>query len=128
MQPYITKHLPKQDFGKIVERVTEALKTEQFGVLTTIDVKATMKQKLDVPFRNYLILGACNPPFAHKALTLNDKIGVLLPCNVIVQEWDDTIEVSAMDPRVMMAGENNPEMIQLAADVATKLEKVLSIL
>jgi len=126
MAPYITKHLSKRPFKEVIELVTEELKSEQFGVITTIDVKETMRIKLAVGFRNYLILGACNPPFAHKALTLNDKIGVLLPCNVVVQEWDNTIEVSAMDPRVMMAGEENPEMLMLADEIGQKLDRVLN--
>ncbi len=126
MAPYITKHLSKRPFNEAIDLITEELRTEQFGVITTIDVKETMKVKLDLEFRNYTILGACNPSFAHKALSLNDKVGVLLPCNVVVQEWDDTIEVSAMDPRVMMAGEKHPEMLNLAEELGSKLDRVLN--
>jgi len=126
MKPYITKKIAKRPFGEVLELVTGELKKEQFGIITTIDVTATMKEKLNAEFRNYVILGACNPPFAHKALTINDKIGVLLPCNVIVQEWGDAIEVSAMDPRVMMAGETSHEMHQLADEVGQRLDDVIA--
>ena len=105
--------------------MTAALKEEQFGVLTTINVKATMKEKLNADFRNYVILGACNPPFAHKVLTINDKVGVLLPCNVCLQELEDRIEVFAMDPRHFMASDPDPEMRLLAAQVGEKLDRVL---
>ncbi len=101
---YISKKLSGITFAEAIEKVTEDLKVEKFGVLIEIDFKATLRDRLDVDFRNYVVLGFCNPPFAYRALSLNDKIGVLLPCNVIVQELDDGIEVCAMDPGAMMAG------------------------
>jgi len=92
-----------QSFDEAIETVTALLKDEGFGVLTEIDVKDTLKKKLDVDFKKYRILGACNPQFAHKALTAEDKIGVMLPCNVIVEEHEDgKVEVSAVDPVASM--------------------------
>jgi len=100
MNYYFSKIL-KGNFNDTVEKVTAALKTEQFGVLTEIDIKDTLKKKLDVNFNNYKILGACNPPYAHKALLAENKIGTMLPCNVIVQELDSgDIEVAAVNPTV----------------------------
>lgn len=122
---YISKTLTGISFEEAIEKVTADLKEEKFGVLTEIDVKATLKKKLDVDFRKYIILGFCNPPFAHRALTLNDKVGVLLPCNVIVQEHDDAVEVMAMDPGAMMAGEDNAELKELAVDVSDILKRVI---
>jgi uncharacterized protein (DUF302 family) len=123
---YISVNLPQGDFQEAIEKVKVALKEEQFGVLTSIDVKATMKEKLDADFRNYVILGACNPPFAHKVLTINDKVGVLLPCNVCLQELDDRIEVFAMDPRFFMANDPDEDMRKVAAQVGEKLDRVLA--
>jgi uncharacterized protein (DUF302 family) len=125
---YISKKLPKGGFQEAVDKVTQALKEEQFGVITFIDVKATMKEKLGAEFRNYVILGACNPPFAHKALTINDKVGVLLPCNVCLQEMEDHIEVFAMDPSQVMGNSGDPEMTELADTVTVKLRKILDSL
>ena len=122
---YISKKLTGISFEEAIEKVTEDLKVEKFGVLTEIDVKATLKKKLDADFRNYRILGFCNPPFAHKALTLNDKIGVLLPCNVIVQELDDCVEVFAMDPAAFMANDENKELAELAIGVSSILKRVI---
>jgi len=122
---YISKKLTGISFEEAIEKVTEDLKVEKFGVLTAIDVKATLKKKLDADFRNYRILGFCNPPFAHKALTLNDKIGVLLPCNVIVQELDDCVEVFAMDPAAFMANDENKELAELAIGVSSILKRVI---
>ena len=102
MSYYFNKTL-NLSFDKAIARVTEELKKEGFGILTDIDVKATLKQKLDVEFRKYRILGACNPPFAYKALQAEDKIGTMLPCNVIVQEISDgQVEVTAIDPLASM--------------------------
>ena len=120
-----TLHL---SFDDAIARVTEALKQHGFGVLTDIDVKATMKQKLDVDFRNYRILGACNAPFAHRALELEDKIGTMLPCNVIVQQVGDDVEVAAVDPLASMAGVNNPALGEVGAQVRAKLQAVIDSL
>lgn len=125
---YISVKLPGREFNEVRETVTQALKEEQFGVITTIDVRATMKEKLDTDFRNYVILGACNPPFAHKALQINDKVGVLLPCNVCIQEWDDHIEVFAMDPSAVMGNAGSDPMSELAETVTLRLRKVLDSL
>jgi len=122
---YIAKKLKGIGFEEAIDKVTNELGKEKFGVLTEIDVKATLKKKLDADFRNYRILGFCNPPFAHRVLSLNDKVGVLLPCNVIVQELDDAVEVFAMDPGAMMAGEENPELKKLANDVSGILRRVI---
>jgi uncharacterized protein (DUF302 family) len=114
-------------FDKAVARVVDALKGEGFGVLTDIDVAATMKQKLGIEFRPYRILGACNPPLAHKALTAEDKVGVMLPCNVIVQEAGaGKVEVAAIDPRAAMERAGNPALTDLANEVADKLTRVVS--
>jgi uncharacterized protein (DUF302 family) len=109
--------------------VIEALKAEGFGVLTEIDVRAVMKQKLGVDFRPYCILGACNPTLAHKALSAEDKIGTMLPCNVIVQDHGNgRIEVAAINPRAAMQGVGNPALGPIADEVAAKLEKVVASL
>ncbi len=114
-------------FSKVIENVTEELQKEGFGILTEIDVKATLKKKLDIDFRNYQILGACNPPFAYKALQAEEKIGTMLPCNVIVQEKPDgKIEVSAVDPVASMQAINNPTLVEIARDIRHKLKKVIS--
>lgn len=113
------------DFESAIERVTEELKKEGFGVLTEIDVKATLKKKLDVDFRPYRILGACNPPFAHKALLAEEKIGTMLPCNVIVQQTDAGVEVAAVDPLASMAAVDNPELAKIADEVRTRLMRVV---
>ncbi|MFM9841378.1 MAG: DUF302 domain-containing protein [Dongiaceae bacterium] len=116
----------KLPFDAAVERVTEALKHEGFGVLTDIDVKATMKKKLNVDFRNYRILGACNPALAHKALQLEDKIGTMLPCNVVLQERNPgQIEVSAVDPVASMMAIENLQLADVAKSVQTKLKAVI---
>ncbi|MCE5273413.1 DUF302 domain-containing protein [bacterium] len=117
------------NFDQAVERVTENLKIAGFGVITEIDVKATFKKKLDQDFRRYLILGACNPKFAHRALSLEDKLGVLIPCNVVVQEHTDgRVEVSAMDPGLMLQIIEQPELRELAQDVRGCLQKVVDSL
>jgi uncharacterized protein (DUF302 family) len=112
-------------FDETIDAVTEELKKEGFGVLTDIDVKATFKKKLDMDFRQYRILGACNPPFAHKALQTEDKIGTMLPCNVIVQEVDGGIEVAAIDPVASMRTVENPELMDIAKTIQGKLKKVI---
>lgn len=116
-------------FDEAIARVTESLTTEGFGVLTEIDVKATMNKKLDVDFRNYRILGACNPPFAYRALQAEDKIGTLLPCNIVVQEWEDgQVEIIAVDPVSSMQAVENPELADIASEIRDKLSRVISSL
>ena len=113
-------------FDKAIERVTDELKKEGFGVLTEIDVQTTLKKKLDVDFRPYRILGACNPPFAHQALQAEKKIGLMLPCNVIVQDTGDgKIEVAAIDPLVAMSRVENPDLEPVAKEVQSKLKRVI---
>jgi uncharacterized protein (DUF302 family) len=125
MSYYFNKTL-KLSFDKAITAVTEELKKEGFGILTDIDVKATLKKKLDVEFRKYRILGACNPPFAYKALQAEDKIGAMLPCNVIVQEISDgKVEVTAIDPLASMQAVENPALKAIAAEISSKLKKVI---
>jgi uncharacterized protein (DUF302 family) len=113
-------------FDEAVEKVTEELKKEGFGVLTEIDVQATLKKKLDVNFKKYQILGACNPPFAHEALKAENKIGAMLPCNVIVQELDNgKTEVAAVDPVASMQAVENDKLGGVASEIRSKLEKVI---
>ncbi len=115
-----------EDYEAVLARVPDALATEGFGVLTEIDVKATLKKKIDVDFRRYKILGACNPPFAHKVLLADLEVGLLLPCNVLVYELDDgKTMVSAIDPIKMMAGNDNAEMATIAEEVRGKLVAAL---
>ena len=124
-----TRNLGKVEFEKAIERVTAALKTEGFGVLTEIDVKGTLKKKLDVDFRQYKILGACNPPLAHQALSSELMIGLLLPCNVIVYEEDDgTVTTSAVNPMEMFKVVENPGMADIADQVNTKIRNVVDSL
>ena len=128
MSYYINRVL-HVSFDSAVERVKEALKNEGFGVLTEIDVKETLKKKLDVEFPRYRILGACNPPFAYEALKAEDKIGVLLPCNVIVRETQGSdVEVAAIDPLVSMQAVGNPRLKETAAKVQAKLKSVIAAL
>ena len=115
------------NFENVVQMTTEALQKEGFGVLTDIDVKATLKKKLDVDFRKYRILGACNPPYAHRALQAEDKIGTMLPCNVIVQQIDDKIiEIAAIDPISSMRAIDNPSLGIIAQEIQEKLKKVIN--
>ncbi len=114
-------------YDQAIIRVTELLKEEGFGVLTEIDVKETLKKKLDVDFKKYKILGACNPNFAHKDLLAEDKIGVMLPCNVIVEEHEDgTVEVSAVNPVASMQAVANDDLHPIAEQVRSNLEKVMN--
>jgi uncharacterized protein (DUF302 family) len=116
-------------FEDAVQRVTEALKKEGFGVLTEIDVRATLKTKLDVDFRRYVILGACNPPLAKRALDAEPDIGLLLPCNVVVQEsGDEEIAVSIADPKAMFTLTGNADIVPVAADADARLRRVLGAL
>ena len=124
---YYFKKTLNLSFDKAIARVTEELKKEGFGILTDIDVKATLKKKLDVEFRNYRILGACNPPFAYKALQAEDKIGTMLPCNVIVQEISDgQVEVTAIDPLASMQAVENPALKEIASEISNKLKTVIN--
>jgi len=112
-------------YDEAIARVTDELKKEGFGVLTEIDVKETLKKKLDVDFRRYKILGACNPPFAYQALQAEEYIGAMLPCNVIVQEKGSGVEVAAVDPVASMAGVKNDKLAGIAEQVRQRLEKVV---
>jgi len=113
-------------FDDAIQKVTDELKKEGFGILTEIDVKETFKKKLDVDFRKYKILGACNPPFAYKALQAEETLGVLLPCNVVVQEKEEgKIQVSVVNPMESMKAVQNPALEEIAAQVSEKLQIVL---
>ena len=129
MNYYFSKSLVNVTFDEAIQKVTESLKEEGFGILTEIDIKATLKKKLDVDFYNYKILGACNPPFAYKALLAEDKIGAMLPCNVIVQEKEaGQVEVSAVDPVASMQAIENDELIDIANEIRARLQKVIKAL
>ncbi|MBA4744462.1 MULTISPECIES: DUF302 domain-containing protein [Flagellimonas] len=113
-------------FEEVIEKVTQGLKDEGFGILTEIDVKETLKNKLDINFKKYRILGACNPPYAHKALQAEDKIGTMLPCNVIVQEIEaGTIEVAAVNPMASMQAVENEKLNEVANEITAMLENVI---
>lgn len=128
MSYYFSKNL-SGDFNSIIDKVIASLKTEGFGVLTEIDVKETLKKKLDVDFKKYKILGACNPPFAYKALQAEDKIGAMLPCNVTVIEQDNgKVEVAAVDPVASMQAIQNQSLASVANEVRNKLKKVVDSL
>ena len=128
MEYYFSKTIT-ETFDDTILKVTEALKAEGFGILTEIDVKATLKKKIDVDFYNYKILGACNPPFAYKALLAEDKIGTMLPCNVIVQEKvAGQVEVSAVDPSASMLSIENKDLQAIATEIRTMLKKVIESL
>jgi len=127
MNYYFTTTLRNLSFFEAILKVTEALKKEGFGILTEIDIKSTMKSKLDVNFYNYTILGACNPPFAYKALQAEDKIGTMLPCNVIVQEREEgVVEISAVDPAASMSSVDNEGLNSIASEVRDALQRVIS--
>lgn len=114
------------DFEAVIENVTELLKKEGFGILTQIDIQQTLKNKLDVDFKKYKILGACNPPFAYEALQQEDKIGTMLPCNIIVQELEpNKIEVAAINPMVSMQAVKNEKLGYVAEQVSNKLKNVI---
>ena len=116
-------------FDEAVEKVTEELKKEGFGVLSEINIHEKLKEKLDVDFRKYRILGACNPPKAYEALQTENKIGTMLPCNVIIQELDNgKTEVAAVDPVVSMMAVEKPELESIAKEIRTKLQKVIDTL
>jgi len=128
MNYYFSKTLDLS-FDEAIKRVTDELKKEGFGVLTEIDVKATLKKKLDADFRNYRILGACNPPLAHQALQAEPHIGLMLPCNVVVQEDENgQTVVSAIDPVASMQTVENESLGKIAGQVGPKLQKVIECL
>lgn len=119
----------KTDYDTALTRVTEALKSEGFGVLTEIDMQQTFKNKLDVDFHPYRILGACNPQLAHRALTLSPEVGMLLPCNVTVSQVDDeTVEVAIIDPITMLEPANHPELQPIAEEAQARLRRVITAL
>ena len=126
MAYYSTKTV-ERSFDETLAKLTDELKKEGFGILTEIDVKETLKKKLNVDFRRYKILGACNPPLAYQALQAEDKIGILLPCNVIIQEkGDGQVEVSAIDPMETMKVVGNPKLAAIAEQVQAKLKRVVA--
>jgi uncharacterized protein (DUF302 family) len=128
MSYYFSKIL-SAGFDEAVRRTTDALKAQGFGIITEIDVKDTLQKKLGIAFRNYRILGACNPALAHEALELEDKIGTMLPCNVVVQETPGgSIEVAAIDPVASMAAVDNPRLKQAAERVRELLQKAIASL
>ena len=126
MSYYFSKTV-NADFDAAIEKVTEELKKEGFGILTQIDVKETLKKKIDIDFKKYRILGACNPHFAYEALKAEDKIGTMLPCNIIVQEHENgKVEVSAVDPVSSMMAVKNEALVPIAMQVTEKLSRVIS--
>jgi len=128
MSYYFSKII-NESFDRAIVKVVLCLKNEGFGVLTEIDVKETLKKKMDVDFQKYRILGACNPAFAYKALKAEDKIGTMLPCNVIVQEISEgEVEIAAVDPVASMKAVENPALFEIANQVQEKLRKVIESL
>ena len=126
MSYHISKTLQNTDFNKAIEKTTAILKEEGFGVLTEIDIKDTLKKKIDADFKNYKILGACNPQLAHQALQAEDKIGLMLPCNVIVEQHENgDVEVSAVDPIASMQAVDNDSLGSVASQVQQKLKTVI---
>lgn len=129
MEYYFNKTLTDFTFEEVIGRTTQALQNEGFGILTEIDLRTTLKNKLDVDFPNYKILGACNPGFAYKALLAENKIGTMLPCNVIVRETKNgSIEVAAVDPIASMMGVENESLALIAEEVRSKLKKAVDSL
>ncbi|WP_167615419.1 DUF302 domain-containing protein [Maribellus sediminis] len=126
MSYYIGTKVQNKNFDEAIELVTAELKNEGFGVITEVDVTNTLKNKLDVDFKKYRILGACNPNFAYQALSAEDKIGILLPCNVVVEEHENgEVEVSAVDPIVSMSSVENEKLVGLATEVKDRLTRVI---
>lgn len=125
---YASRTLLDLPYEQAIEKVTSALKEEGFGVMTEIDVQATLKQKLDVDFRKYMILGACNPSLAHEALKVENEIGLLLPCNVIVYEDDGKSVVSIIDPVSMFGVVKNPDLDSVAEEARARLQRVIKSL
>ena len=125
MSYYFSKTL-NVSFDEAITKVIEELKKEGFGILTEIDVKEALKKKLNVDYRKYKILGACNPPFAYQALQAEDKIGTMLPCNVVVQEYSEgKVEIAAVDPVASMQAIENPKLRDIAEQVQAKLKRVV---
>lgn len=128
MNYYFSKKI-NTNFDQAVQLITESLKIEGFGVLTEIDIQEKLKEKLNVNFRKYKILGACNPAYAYKALQLEDKIGTMLPCSVIVQELENNqIEVAAVDPVASMMAIENPDLAGIAVEIKEKIERAIASL
>lgn len=128
MEYYFSKTL-ETSFEEAVQRTVEVLKTEGFGIISEINIHEKLKEKLNVDFRRYKILGACNPPYAYKALQAEDKIGTMLPCNVIVQELAaNRIEVAAVNPIASMMAVQNPDLEGIANEITTKLQSVIKSL
>ncbi|MGV8813531.1 MAG: DUF302 domain-containing protein [Gelidibacter sp.] len=124
---YYFNKIIKGTFEEVIEKVTKELKEEGFGILTEIDVTATLKKKLDIDFKKYRILGACSPPYAYKALQAEDKIGTMLPCNVIVQEIEEgLIEVAAINPIASMQAVENEKLNEIAQEISSMLENVIA--
>lgn len=122
---YTFSKITDMEFDEAVLKTTEELNKEGFGILTEIDIRETFKNKLNVDFRKYKILGACNPPFAYRALMTESEIGSMLPCNVIVQQTEKGVMVSAVDPVASMVAVKNDELGELATEVSSKLKKVI---
>ena len=128
MKYYIDKKI-NGSFDEVVGQVTEALQKEGFGVLTEIDMQQKLKEKVDIDFRKYKILGACNPPYAYQALASEDKIGTMLPCNVVVQELESgEIEVAAVNPVASMQAVENDDLFCISTEILRKLERVIASL
>lgn len=128
MNYYFSKPLLNPSFEEAVTKTKEALKNEGFGVIAEIDFQKTLKEKLGVEFPKYLVLEACNPSYAYKSLSIEDKIGLLLPCNLVVQEKEERIEVSSVDPESMMKNIDIPELQNIAREVSKKLKQVIESL
>ncbi len=128
MSYYFTKTLAGASFEEAIDRTKKALKEEGFGVITEIDFQKTLKEKLNVDFKQYLVLEACNPPYAFKSLMADDKIGTMLPCNVVVQKNGGEVEVSSIDPVAAMVEVDNEEMKGIASEISEKLKRVVESL
>jgi len=127
IEPYYFAKTLTGDYYNIVAKVTEALKTEGFGIISTIDLQEKFKEKLDIDYKKYVILGACNPAFAHKALEMEDKVGTMLPCNVIIQETgENEFEVAAVNPVASMIAIDNPDLTAIAIEVRAKMQAVIN--
>jgi len=128
MSYYFTKTLAGASFEEAIDRTKKALKAEGFGVIAEIDFQKTLKEKLNVDFKQYLVLEACNPPYAFKSLKADDKIGTMLPCNVVVQKNGGEVEVSSIDPVAAMVEVDNEEMKSIASEISEKLKRAVESL